>query len=86
MPEPYVGRNEITAPGWDVEAVTASDSADLPDGECKALLVGTAGAATLIMASGETRTAVPLQQGYNPLRVRRVFSTGLGASNIWAVY
>jgi hypothetical protein len=53
---------------------------------CRALLVGTAGAATLVDASGETRTAVPLQAGYNPISVQRINSTSLTAANIWALY
>jgi len=29
---------------------------------------------------------VPLQAGYNPIGVQRVFATSLGAANIWALY
>lgn len=51
---------------------------------CNALLVDTAGTATLIMESGSTRTDVLLQKGYNPLRCTSVtFGT---ADDIWALY
>lgn len=65
--------------------VTKSDTADLPDGVCRGLLVGTAGTANLDDLRGNARTSVPLQQGYNPLRVRRV-RTGGTADDIWALY
>ena len=79
-----------TSPGLSVPAskcapVTKSDTVDLADGVCRALLVGTAGTANLIDASGATRANVPLQQGYNPLRVSRVKLSGT-ADNIWALY
>jgi hypothetical protein len=65
--------------------VTKNDSADLPDGVCRGLLVGTAGTANLHDMRGNLRENVPLQQGYNPLRVRRVRTSGT-ADNIWALY
>ena len=65
--------------------VAPNDSSDLPGGVCVALLVGTAGSANLIDMTGSTRTAVPLQAGYNPIRAKRVM-TGGTASNIWALY
>lgn len=52
---------------------------------CRSLLVGTGGTATLVMASGETRTDVPLQVGYNPLRITQVVSLGT-AADVWRVY
>lgn len=65
--------------------VTKDDDNDLPDGPCRALLVGTAGSANLTDLSGEERDAVPLQAGYNPLVVARV-RLGGDADNIWALY
>ncbi len=65
--------------------VTKNDNADLPDGICRGLLVGTAGTANLHDMRGNLRSNVPLQQGYNPLRVRRVRTSGT-ADNIWALY
>jgi hypothetical protein len=74
------------APASDIVTVSASDSADLTLGTCRALLVGTAGAATVLTANGTVATLIPLQAGYNPISVRRVYATGLTASNIWALY
>jgi hypothetical protein len=65
-------------------AVTKAD-ADLPNGKCRGLLVGTAGTANLADADINITTAVPLQAGYNPLVVRQV-RTGGTASDIWALY
>lgn len=54
---------------------------------CRALLVGTAGAATVTCADGSTvATLIPLQAGYNPISVMNVSATGLTAANIWALY
>jgi hypothetical protein len=72
-------------PAVAIKAVTKSDTLDLPDGACRALLVGTAGTATVIDAEGNTATSIPLQQGYNPLSVTRVKAGGT-ADNIWALY
>ncbi len=57
----------------------------LPEGTCRALLVGTEGTANLVDLSGTTRTNVPLQKGYNPISCRQV-NTGGTASDIWALY
>ena len=79
-------------PAGAVRFVTASDTADLPqvNGQFpRALLVGVAGAARILDGS-RTDTGgsnlVPLQAGYNPIHTVRIFSTGLTASNIWALY
>lgn len=63
----------------------SKEDADLPGGVTRALLVGTAGDANLHDANGVLLTGVPLQQGYNPLRVLQV-RTGGSASNIWGLY
>lgn len=64
--------------------VTKAD-ADLPDGPCRSLLVGTAGTANLMEIDGTIRANVPLQQGYNPLWALQV-RTGGTAADIWALY
>jgi hypothetical protein len=74
-----------TGPAIALKAITKSDTVDLPDGACRALLVGTAGTATVIDADGNTSVGVPLQIGYNPLSVTRI-KTGGTADNIWALY
>lgn len=81
-----------TNPAGALRFVTASDTTDLPqvNGQYpRALLVGTAGAAR-IMDITRTDTGAtnlpPLQTGYNPIRAVRIYSTGLTAANIWALY
>ena len=71
-------------PAQAAASVTKAAS-DLPNGVCRGLLCGTAGTANLIDMYGNTLTNFPLQQGYNPIRVKRV-STGGTASDIWALY
>lgn len=73
-----------SAPAGRVVAVVKAE-ADLPEGSCRALLVGTAGSANLVDAAGNACAGVPLQQGYNPIRCRRVAMGGT-ADNIWALY
>ena len=53
---------------------------------CRALLVGTAGSATVTCSDGATATLIPLQAGYNPISITNVSATGLTAANIWALY
>lgn len=64
--------------------VTKAD-ADLPDGICRGLLVGTAGTANLMDADGNIRANVPLQAGYNALSCKQV-RTGGTSSDIFALY
>lgn len=73
-----------TRPSGRIRAVTKADS-NLSGGETRALLVGTAGTANLMDAEGNVLANVPLQQGYNPLKVLQV-RTGGTASDIWALY
>ena len=75
----------LTSPARSLVQVTKSDTVDLAPSACRALLVGTAGTANLIDASGAQLTNVPLQQGFNPIMVRRIM-TGGTADNIWAMY
>lgn len=75
----------LSAPSPKYVPVTKSDAADLPDGVCRALLVGTEGTANLHQPDGTVRENVPLQQGYNPLGARRV-KLGGTADDIWALY
>ncbi len=86
MSNPFGTHNRgLNAPAFKLIPVSPDDDNDLPEGICRALLVGTAGSATLIDASGAERSGVPLQQGYNPIGVRRV-KLGGTASNLWALY
>jgi hypothetical protein len=86
MPNPFSSHNGgLNAPASRLVPITPDDDNDLPEGVCRALLVGAAGTTTLIDASGAERTGVPLQQGFNPIGVRRV-KTGGTATNLWALY
>ena len=86
MTNPFSGHNSgLTAPAAQIVPITPNDTSDLPDGVCRALLIGVAGTVNLIDASGTTRSGVPLQQGFNPIGVQRVL-TGGTASNLWALY
>lgn len=82
-----LANGNMQAPASAIAYVTASDSNSFAT--CRGLLVGTAGAARIITAddvdTGGTNL-VPLQQGYNPICVKRIYSTGLTAANIWALY
>ena len=64
--------------------VTKAD-ADLADGVCRALWVGTAGTANLMDVEGNTRANFPLQAGFNPVSVLQV-RTGGTSGDIWALY
>jgi hypothetical protein len=75
----------LSSPASHIEPVTPDDDNDLPGGTCRALLVGTAGTATIVDASGVEQSGVPLQQGFNPIGVRRV-KTGGSAASLWALY
>lgn len=83
MPFKWEGAVEA-GPAKSYVSVTKAD-ADLPNGVCRGLLVGTAGTANLMDQEGNTRTSVPLQAGYNPLICLQV-RTGGTASDIWALY
>ena len=74
-----------TRPSGMIRAVTKSDTVNFVDGVCRALLVGTAGTANIVDSTGTTLANVPLQTGYNPLKVIRI-NTGGTASDIWALY
>lgn len=60
-------------------------NANLGNGLCRGLLVGTPGTANLMEGDGSVRTNVPLIAGYNPLMCLQV-QTGGTADNIWALY
>ena len=78
-PYPYA---HTEMPAGIYEPVTPAD-ADIPGG-FRALLVGTAGTATLMDMGRNVRANVPLVAGYNPIMGCRVISLGT-AANIWAL-
>ncbi len=75
---------DAEAPVMKWAPVTKAD-ADLPDGVCRALWVGTAGTANLQQMDGTIRTSVPLLAGLNPFGAKQV-RTGGTAVDIWALY
>jgi len=81
---PKFSVDQESDPAKAIFAVTKANS-DLPNGACRALLVGTAGTANLLDFSGNLCTNVPLQAGYNPVSCKQV-RTGGTADNIWALY
>jgi hypothetical protein len=87
-PNPFEGNNRerLIVPAEATFKIVPSDSDDLPNGVCRALLVGSGGAADMIDASGNLCEAFPLQTGYNPIGASRIKSTNLTADNIWALY
>jgi hypothetical protein len=75
----------LIGPAAQIRPIVKSDTVDLPNGVCRAVLVGTPGTANLKDSAGNTLTGIPLQQGYNPIGVLRVM-TGGTADNLWALY
>jgi hypothetical protein len=83
-----VTRAYLQDPASDVIPVTKAD-ADLPDGVCKALLIGSAGTLNVQMLGIDgvavTRASLPLEAGIYPFQCVQV-RTGGTADNIHAIY
>jgi len=88
-PNTLASSNDMYTSYSDAYAVTPNDSADLPNGVSRALLISGAGTVTLQMASGNqiviTATANSIGFVLN-LRVKRVLATGTTATLINALY
>lgn len=67
-------------------AVTPDDTADLPDGPCRALYVTGAGAVAVVDARGAVTTFESGPAQYHPLRVHAVRAAGTTAQGIIALY
>lgn len=78
-------RNTLTV---DFAVSVTLGSSELANGECKAILAGTAGTVNLTFANGYTATDYPLQAGYNPIRatVINTPTSGTAATGVWALY
>jgi hypothetical protein len=77
----------LLQPCTKLRAVTPSDSADLPDGQTRAIYVGTAGAISVIGADdGTTATLLKGATGWIDIAVKRIRATGTTATDIVAVY
>lgn len=75
----------IDGPHDNAAVVTPADGADLANAS-RALLVGVGGTVTVDMVGVGTNIALPLQAGYSPCRVTRVYATGTTATGIVAVW
>lgn len=73
-----------TSPAEGILEITPSDSADNTTGS-RGILCETGGDAKVTTKAGNTVT-IPLQQGYNPIQIVRLWSTGLTASGLFALY
>ncbi len=61
-------------------------SADVDLKGVHGLLLGTAGTLAVDMHGGATNVSLPLQAGYNPIRVTKVYNSGSTAGlNVWAL-
>lgn len=77
----------VNTGGVGAQAVTPSDSTDLPKGTTKGLYLGGAGNVVVDMADGSTVTLTGLTAGViHPLSVKRVHATSTTAINIVAIY
>lgn len=75
----------IDGPARNAATVSPNDSTDLPN-VARCLLLSAAGTVTVDMVGVGTNIALPLQAGYNPLCVSRVYSTGTDALTIVALW
>lgn len=78
----------VSAPGAYCVPITPSDSVDLPNGACRSVKCRTAGVARVVYANGTDSGSANcyLFVGYNPIAVKRIYSTGLTAADLEAVY
>jgi len=70
---------------WSAKKIVALSAGATTIPVTRALLVGTAGTATVVDADGNTATDIPLQAGYNPLQIQKLTALGT-AANVWALY
>jgi hypothetical protein len=85
----YVTSNDFS-PVVSIKAVTPNDSADLPDGPCRAMLLTGSGNLKITTAAGDVVT-LPISTnwfGVTYIRAARVWATGttVSSSNIFACY
>lgn len=77
---------DTNGPGRAVVAVTPSDSADLPYGECRSMHLNVAGDVKFTDGRGNTVTLTLVAGMPIPYGARRIWSTGTTATGIFAVY
>ncbi len=76
---------DLMMPAMHGEAVTPSDSAELTN-VSRALIIGTAGNLTVVMADGTTLLITGCPAGVIPIRVKQVKSTGTAAVGITSIW
>jgi hypothetical protein len=77
----------LTAPYNRIKAISASDTVNLPDGVCDAILVNGAGNVVVVLENDETTTITGVVAGtILPLTVKRVNATSTTATNMYALY
>jgi hypothetical protein len=77
----------LTAPYNRIKAITTSDTVNLPDGVCDAILVNGAGNVVVVLENDETATITGVVAGtILPLTVKRVNATSTTATNMYALY
>lgn len=83
-----VARVYLTDPAYDIIPVTKADAA-LPDGDCKAILVGVGGTLNIQTIGRDgapvIRNSIPLEAGIHPIQCKQI-RTGGTADDIWALY
>lgn len=75
----------LNSPVEHLALVTASDVADLAFAT-RCLIVGTGGVIYVDTVGGETNVPFTATAGWNPVRVTRVYATGLTATTITAAW
>ena len=86
MPAPTSNTIPSSNPAGFAVAVTPSDSANIPTA-ARALYIGAAGNAAVVLTDGSVVSFVGLQAGsILPVAARRVNTTGTTASSIVALY
>lgn len=85
--DPFQGQSSVQSSAVNGFAVTPNDSTDLSIVP-KAVLVGGSGVlrCTLLQMTDGTYLDLPVFAGFNPLRCKRVWSTGTSATNIFGLY
>lgn len=88
MPQYQMGPDHQTDPGWDVVAVTKSDTVDDPGGPFRGLIIGVAGIVKLTTPAGTTVTFASgvLASGVvHPIRFTRIWNTTTAATDLYGV-
>ncbi|CAB5162125.1 hypothetical protein UFOVP151_5 [uncultured Caudovirales phage] len=90
MPYPFLDTTNDLTPINDIQVVTPSDSTDLPNGTCRAMILNAAGTIRFSTALGTvvTLTISSSWFGVTYIRAKRVYATGttIAAGSIFACY